>query len=585
MESFKRSHMCGDITEKLVGKTITLAGWIHRRRDLGGLIFIDLRDRSGIMQLIFNPKQNKSLAKQAHELRSEYVIGVTGIVVKRSSEAVNKSIATGRLELKIDDLEIFSISKTPPFQIEDQTNATEELRLKYRYLDLRRPQMQHLLKLRNDITFAIREQLNKQNFLEIETPLLSKSTPEGARDFLVPSRIKKGSFYALPQSPQIYKQLLMSSGLDKYFQIARCFRDEDFRANRQPEFTQIDMEMSFVNEQDIQQVCEKVMNSVWKKALNINLPSTFERITYKEAFSQFGSDKPDTRFELEIHDVTKLFEKTNVKFLQSIIEKGGNIGTLCVSEKEFSRSKLSELEKLTKEYFGASGLLWMKIDKDSNITSPISKHLPEDFLEQIQKIIPKAKPSSTLFFIADTFKKAWTALGRLRSELGKTLNLIDKSKFNFLWITDFPLFEWHEEDNRWYAVHHPFTAPQEGWEQQEAKDILSRAYDLVCNGEELGGGSIRIHNSETQTKVFELLGISKKQANEKFGFLLEAQEYGFPPHGGIAFGLDRLIMILGNTDSIRDVIAFPKTSTGSCLMTNSPSEVDKKQLSDLGLKI
>ena len=584
MKTVIRSVYCGQVSKKHLDKAVSLAGWVHRRRDLGGLIFIDLRDRTGLVQLIFNP-DDAALMEQAGTLRSEFVIAVKGTVVARAAQTVNKKLDSGEVEVKVDALTILSMSKTPPYELDnDEHLADEETRLKYRYLDLRRPIMHHYMKLRHDVTFAIREYLNKQDFYEIETPVLSKSTPEGARDFLVPSRIKAGTFYALPQSPQIYKQLLMAAGMDKYFQIARCFRDEGFRANRQPEFTQLDMEMSFVTEQDIQDVSEGIVATVWKKVLGIDLKLPFPRMKYQEVFVQYGTDKPDLRFGMKINDITALFGKTELKFLQSVIKNKGKIGALCV-EKQFSRSEIAALEKQAKEHFGAEGLLWIKFTDDGKPESPVSKFLPDNFFSQAQALIPKLSKTSTLLIIASDYKSAWTSLGRLRVELGNQLELIDKNTFAFVWVTDFPLFEWNEDDKRWYSVTHPFTQPNEGWEQLELGDITSRSYDLVCNGEELGGGSIRIYDTKLQAKVFDLLGMSKEEAQQKFGFLLEAQEYGFPPHGGVAFGVDRLLMLLSHTDSIRDVIAFPKTSTGTCLMMETPASVDEKQLKELHLKV
>ncbi|MBU1007839.1 aspartate--tRNA ligase [Candidatus Dependentiae bacterium] len=585
MELFKRSVYCGHVSQDFVGKEIFLCGWVQGRRDLGGLIFIDLRDRSGIIQLVFNPEKNKQLAEQAHTLRSEFVISVRGTVVERSPESINKKILTGSFEVSILDLSIVSSSPTPPFEIEDDVQACEDLRLKYRYLDLRRPKMHQYIKLRHEVILSVREYLNKLEFYEIETPLLSKSTPEGARDFLVPSRLQKESFYALPQSPQIYKQLLMSAGMEKYFQIARCFRDEDFRSNRQPEFSQLDLEMSFVHEDDVQSVMEGVVETVWRRVFGETIRLPFSHMKYEEAFARFGSDKPDTRFDLEIQDITIVFENTDARFLKKVIDDNGKIGALCVKDQAFSRSALKGWEEKAKKYFGASGLLWVSFKQDGSFDSPVSKLLPEDFFKQIRDVIPTIAPGDTLFIVAGSYQAAWTALGRLRNALGKAFNLIDESKYNFLWVTDFPLLEWYEADKRWYAKHHPFTLPRKGWENQEIAKIKAHAYDLVCNGEELAGGSLRIYDPATQKKIFKLLGISEKEAQDKFGFLLEAQQYGFPPHGGIALGIERLVMALAKTDSIRDVIAFPKTTTGSCLMTQSPSQVDKKQLKELGIKI
>ena len=576
-----RTVYCGQVNKNFLNKEICLSGWISRRRDLGQLIFIDLRDRTGIMQVVFDPKDNPKTIEIAHTLRPEFVISVKGKVVKRKDP--NDKIQTGQFELQVQDIKILNKSETPPFPIENETNVDEELRLKYRYLDLRRPKMQKLMKLRNDTIFAIRQYLNNLDFYEIETPILAKSTPEGARDFLVPSRIHPGTFYALPQSPQTFKQLLMNAGIDRYFQIARCFRDEDFRSNRQPEFTQLDMEMSFVTEQDIQKICEGLIKKIWEKILDKKITTPFARLTYDEAFSKYGSDKPDLRFNMTINDLTKTFKNTNLKFLKTIIDEGGKIGAIKIENKNFSRSEIDTWTEKVKN-LGASGLVVLKFKDDNSIDSNIAKFLPEDFFNQLKKEITTLSNKDTLFIVAGEHEKRWNILGRLRIDLGHQLNLINEKEFNFAWITDFPLLEWSQEDKRFYAKHHPFTSPQERWQNIDTKQIKARAYDLVCNGEELGGGSIRIHDPETQLEIFNFLGIDKKEAVNKFGFLLEAQKFGFPPHGGIAFGIDRLIMILGQTNSIADVIAFPKTTKGKCLMIESPAKVDKKQLEDLHIK-
>jgi len=595
----KRTCYCGEITKSHVKKEVTLVGWIQKRRDLGGLIFIDLRDRTGIIQLIVDP-ENKELFAQAEKLRSEFVIGITGTVVERKS--VNEKLKTGNFEIQVSGLEIFNESKVPPFHIDEVAGgADEELRLKYRYLDLRREVMQKHFKVRHNVTLAMRNFLSERGFYELETPILSKSTPEGARDFLVPTSIQPGKFYALPQSPQIYKQLLMTSGFDKYFQIARCFRDEALRANRQPEFTQLDMEMSFTDETEIKQIIEDLMRHIWKTELKIELPKKFAQLTFDEAFAQYGTDKPDVRLDLKINDVTKLFENTEIKFLKSVLDGGGKLGAICLKGQNFSRSELDRWVSKAKETCGAKGLLYIhftpkepahpeglrsnRLEGPGSIISPISKFLPENFLEVAQKHFSELQSGDTLFIVADAFEDAWTVLGRLRLKLGKAFNLIDENRFEFLWVTDFPLLEWNEEDKRWYAKHHPFTQPQKGWEQDDLKNIKARAYDIVCNGEEIGGGSIRIHDINMQKKMFELIGISEKESQEKFGFLLNAMEFGFPPHGGVALGLDRLVMFLTKTESIRDVIAFPKTTSGSCLMMQTPSEVDEKQLKELKIKV
>ncbi len=583
MQGFKRTTGCGQVSELLLGQKITLAGWVQRRRDHGGLIFIDLRDRTGLMQLVFNPDFSKQAHADAHSLRSEYVIAIEGLVVERSGATINKDLATGRWELQVHDLSILNKAKGLPFMLEEADNVEEELRLKYRYLDLRRPVMHKNFALRHKVTFAIREVLNSEEFYEIETPILTKNTPEGSREFLVPSRIHNGNFYALPQSPQLYKQLLMASGMDKYFQIARCFRDEDLRADRQPEFTQLDMEMSFIQEQDIQGVIERLLAGIWKKALNVDISLPFKRITYDVAFSNYGSDKPDFRFGLPITDITSLFKNTELKFLKAVLDKNGKIGALHVNNKEFTRSELDGLVNRAQQ-LGAKGLLWMRI-KDNTVESPVANFLPADFAQQLQAQFPDAKNGSTFFLIAGSYKEAWTLLGRLRLELANLLNIIPHNEFNFSWITDFPLFEYDEEKKRWEAAHHPFTSPQSGWEQLEPAQMKARAYDVVLNGVELGGGSIRIHDAAVQDKVFELLGLTKEQVQVKFGFLLEAQELGFPPHGGIALGIDRMIMLMCGAASIREVIAFPKTARGIDPMMEAPTPVDVEQLKEYGLRL
>ena len=585
MQQFRRSVYCGQINESFLEKDVFLSGWVDSARDHGNLMFIDLRDRTGIVQLVVNPEWDKNISQLAQTIRAEFVISVRGKVVKRAEKNINEEIKTGHFEVQVLNLSIISKAKALPYQLEDADNVDDELRLKYRYLDLRREKMHNIIKLRHDLIFAIREYLNNQEFYEIETPILSKSTPEGARDFLVPCRLQPGTFYALPQSPQIYKQLLMSSGMDKYFQIVRCFRDEDLRANRQPEFTQLDMEMSFIQETDIQDVCEGLLNFIWEKIFKVELKLPFPRYSYDKVFHKFGTDKPDLRYGLQIHDFTELFEQTELKFLKSIIQGGGKVGLLHVPGQSFKRAELEKWEKTAKEKLGASGLLWIKFSEDGKPESPVSKFLPTDFMLQAREKISGLAPADTLFLVADNYSDAWTVLGRLRIELAKSLNLIDKKQFNFLWVTDFPLLEWSKEDKRWFAKHHPFTSPQHGWENLKPEQMKARAYDLVCNGEEVGGGSIRIHSSDVQKKVFELLGINKKEAEDKFGFLLEAQELGFPPHGGVAWGLDRLVMIIAGVDSIRDVIAFPKTQSGSCPMMQTPSQVDEKQLKELHIKV
>ena len=580
---FERSVFCGKVDESLLGKKITICGWVYHRRDHGGLIFVDLRDRSGLMQVVFNPEFSSEAHTEAHSLRSEYVISVTGEVVFRSAETINETLPTGKLELQVSKLEILNKAKTLPFVLDDADNVDEELRMKYRYLDIRRPAMLERLALRNKVIFEFRKYLQEKTFYEVETPILTKNTPEGAREFLVPSRNYPGSFYALPQSPQLYKQLLMAGGVERYFQVARCFRDEDLRADRQPEFTQLDIEMSFVKENDVQEVVEGMFAHLWKAVLGKKLELPFQRMTYEEAFCKYGSDKPDLRLDLEISDVTSLFADTELSFLKAVMSKGGRLGAIHVSDGDFSRSELvSWVDKA--QDVGAKGLLWIRFGEDGKHESPVSKFLPEDFFDQAKKICPDLKPGSVLFIVAGKYDDAWTILGRLRLLLGKRLDRIDESVYKFCWLTDFPLFEYDDKTKRWDAVHHPFTSPCEGWEKKDVADMKAKAYDLVLNGVELGGGSIRIHQLDVQKKVFDLLGLTKEQVNEKFGFLLEAQELGFPPHGGVAFGLDRLIMLLTGTQSIRDVIAFPKTQSGCDPLMVAPSPVEKEKLADYGLR-
>jgi aspartyl-tRNA synthetase len=583
MPFFKRSTGCGQIDASFLNKHVDLVGWVNRRRDHGGLIFIDLRDRTGIMQLVFNPDFSQAAHKMAHNLRSEYVIAVQGTVVERSASTINKELPTGKWELQVDSLTILSKADALPFQLEEAAHVDEELRLKYRYLDLRRPEMHAKLALRNRVIFAIRQFFQNNGFYEIETPILTKNTPEGAREFLVPSRIHQGSFYALPQSPQLYKQLLMAAGMERYFQIARCFRDEDLRADRQPEFTQLDVEMSFIEEGDIQQLITDMLVLLWKEIFNIELPLPFARMTYDQAIADYGSDKPDIRFDLKINNCTDLFKNTELKFLRDVINSDGMIGALHINNHEFSRSELDGwVEKA--QQFGAKGLLWIRF-KDGKPDSPVAKFLPEDFLAQAKIIFPDIASDSTLFLMAGQYKATWQLLGRLRVELAKALNMIPEDQFAFLWITDFPLFEYNEDEKRWDATHHPFTSPQSGWEQLKPKQIKARAYDIVLNGIELGGGSIRIDDALVQDYLFELIGLRKEQTQKKFGFLLEAQTLGFPPHGGIALGIDRLIMLMTNSASIRDVIAFPKTARGYDPMMEAPTEVEATKLKEYGLKL
>ena len=585
MQSFKRTTGCGLVSDTFLNQTISLSGWVHKRRDHGGLIFVDLRDRSGIMQIVFNPDFNETAHKAAGSLRSEFVISVTGVVVNRTPETINKEMPTGRWELQAQEITILNKSKTPPFSVEEAENVDEELRLKYRYIDLRRPAMRDRMKIRHDACFAAREYLNNQGFYEIETPILTKNTPEGAREFLVPSRIHHGCFYAMPQSPQQYKQLLMAGGMEKYFQIARCFRDEDLRADRQPEFTQLDLEMSFITEEDIFNIIEGTLKHIFKKTLDMDIQTPFPRMTYDEAINSYGIDRPDLRFGLKITNCTATFEDTELSFLRDIIVTGGKLGALHIRGKDFSRSALDKwTEKVQK--MGAKGLLWVKIKDDRTFESPIKKFLPKDFFKRMQEIFPDIAHGSMLFMIAGDYKETWEILGKVRLELAQELKLInDNNEFNFSWIVDFPLFEYDKETKRLASMHHPFTSPQPGWEKLDPKDMKARAYDIVLNGIEIGGGSIRIHDPKLQSKVFQLLGLSEENMDKKFGHLLEAQEYGFPPHGGIALGLDRLVMFMTGTDSIREVIAFPKTQRGYDLMMNAPTEVEADKLMDYSIRI
>lgn len=579
---FKRTVLCGLVDESFLNKNISLCGWVNKRRDHGNLIFIDLRDRSGLVQLVFNPDY-KQAHELAHTLRSEDVISIDGEVIMRSASTINKELPTGKIEIKVEKVNILNKSKNLPFLLEDAEKIDEELRLKYRYLDLRREKVKRRFEIRNNIIFAMREFLHNKGFYEVETPILTKNTMEGAREFLVPSRIHPRYFYALPQSPQLYKQILMAGGIEKYYQVARCFRDEDLRSDRQPEFTQLDLEMSFIKEIDIQNLIEDLLSVIFKKIFNTTLKLPFERMTYKQAFDEYGVDKPDLRFDLKIKDLTSSFEKTEVKFLRSVLDQGGKIGSLLIQNKIFTRSELDLLvEKAIS--FGAKGLLWIRFDESGKPESPISKFLPDNFFDELKKVMPEITTADTLFLIAGQYEESWPLLGRLRLELGNLLNLIKKDEFRFLWVIDFPMFEYNKDEKRWSAMHHPFTSPQEGWEKLDPSEIKARSYDVVLNGIELGGGSIRIYNREMQEKIFEILGLSSADFQNMFGFLLEAQELGFPPHGGIALGLDRFIMMLLHLESIRDVIAFPKTARGYDPLMGAPGILNEEKLKDYSLK-
>lgn len=586
MSVFRSAILCDSVNQTLLGKKITVRGWVNRRRDHGGLIFVDLRDRTGIIQLVFNPDVNKSIHEKAHSLRSEYVIMATGTLIERAAETVNHDLPTGKWELVVDELDILNSSETPPFMLDNAQQVDEELRLQYRYIDLRRERMQNLFKLRNNVTFAIREYFHNAGFYDIETPILTKNTPEGSREYLVPSRFYQGHVYALPQSPQSYKQLLMASGFEKYFQIARCFRDEDLRADRQPEFTQLDFEMSFVDEDMIQLTIEQMLVYVFEKVFNTQLSTPFPRLTYKEAFEKYGSDKPDTRFELFIHDATSIFHDTTLTFLRTILEKNGKIGALCLKNRNFTRSELDGwVDKAQK--VGAKGLLWLRVAEDNKVESPVAKFLPDDIYDRLVHIFGSLSVGDVLFTVAGAYKSTWEILGRLRCAMAKEYGLIPDGLFNFLWVVDFPLLEWNADEKRWDALHHPFTSPEHDTDlfDKDPADITARAYDIILNGVELGGGSIRICKTDVQAKMFELIGLSPEAAQSKFGFLLEAQKFGFPPHGGAALGLDRFIMLLANTASIRDVIAFPKTQSGFDPLMQSPVATTNDVLQDYGMRL
>lgn len=587
MRGLHRSHRCTEVSNQNIGETVTVMGWVQKRRNLGSLIFIDLRDRSGILQLVFNEETVGAEGYQkAESLRSEYVIAVTGTVQKRSA-AVNENLKTGDIEVIANDIRILSESETPPFQIEENSQTKDEVRLKYRYLDLRRPDIQKNLMLRSKVAYLMREFMRKEGFLEIETPMLCKSTPEGARDYLVPSRVHPGHFYALPQSPQLYKQLLMCSGYDRYFQIARCFRDEDLRADRQPEFTQIDMELSFVDVDDVIDVNERLLAYLFKLCLNEEVSLPIQRMTWQDAMDYYGSDKPDLRFDMKIQDVSELVKDCGFGVFTGAIENGGMVRGLCAKGLgDVSSKKMKHIEKTAKDY-GAKGLAYIQLKSDGTVKCPFSKFMSEEELQALIQAMG-GETGDLLVFAADKFKVVCDVLGALRLKFAEELNLLDKSEYRFVWITEFPLLEWSEEENRYTAMHHPFTMPMEedlDMIDSEPGKVRAKAYDIVLNGTEIGGGSVRIHQNDIQEKMFECLGISKEQAQEKFGFLLEAFKYGVPPHAGLAYGLDRLVMLMTKEDTIRDVIAFPKVKDASCLLTDAPNTVDDKQLEELCLEI
>ena len=586
MGNWSRDCLCAQLTEQNVGQEVTVMGWVDTRRDLGGLIFIDVRDTSGVIQCVFDSAEYKDFAK-VESLRNEYVVAIRGKVLLRDEETINPNIATGTIEVRATDLKILSAAKTPPFYIEDGVNVREELRLKYRYLDLRRPEMQAKMKMRHQVMQLVRNYFSENGFLEIETPMLAKSTPEGAREYLVPSRIQPHKFYALPQSPQMFKQLLMVSGLDRYFQIVRCFRDEDLRADRQPEFTQIDLEMSFVSPDDVMSVNEKLVQKIFQETWGMDLPVPFRRLTYREAMDRFGSDKPDTRFGLELCEISDLVANTNFKVFASIVKNGGTVRGINVKGgvDKFARRELDALVEYVKQY-GAKGMAWISV-KENELQSPIVKFFTE---EETNAILDRmgAEVGDVLMFVSDVNEDVvFDALGHLRLHLGEKLGLIDHDKLDVLWVTEFPLLEYSAEEKRFVAKHHPFTMPMDEDIQYLDSDpgrVRAKAYDRVINGMEAGGGSCRIYNPDLQAKMFDVLGLSHEEAQDKFGFLIEGFQYGTPPHGGMAYGLDRLVMILTKSKSIRDVIAFPKVQSGTCPLTGAPYYVEQKQLDELHIE-
>ena len=583
----KRTHTCGELSLKNLEKNVSLNGWISKRRDLGGLIFFDLRDRYGVTQIIFDEKKNDYSFNIAKKLGFEDVIGISGIVVARPKEAVNDTLITGQIDVEVNNIIVYNESEPPPFDINNRNSASEEHRLKYRYLELRTKELQHSMLLRHRSCLEIRKFLSNLDFIEIETPILMKSTPEGARDFLVPSRIHSGKFYALPQSPQTYKQLLMVSGFDKYFQIVKCFRDEDFRADRQPEFTQIDIEMSFVEQDDIIELGTCLTRKIWKEIIDVDLPEVFPQLTYKESMENYGTDKPDIRFDMKLLEFDQYILESEFDTFKNILSSQGRVKAIkCPNASTYSRKIIDELTDWLKTYYNAKGLAWMKYS-DNILDGGISKFFDDSLKSKIVQDL-SISDDEIIFIIGDSEDIVLSALGALRLRLADRENLIDKAKWAPLWVVDFPLVEWNKDHERWDALHHPFTSPNlEDLELVDSEPNLARSlgYDIVMNGYELGGGSIRIHDSKLQAKIFNLLGVSDKEANEKFGFLMNAFKYGAPPHGGMAFGLDRIIMLLTGSAQIRDVIAFPKTTSASSLMDDSPNYVDTKQLDELGLKL
>ncbi len=588
MRGLNRTHYLTEVSESHIDQDVTIMGWVQKRRDLGGVIFLDVRDRTGILQVVIDQSSiGQEGFQKAEKIRTEYVIAAKGLVEKRSEETVNQNLKTGTIEVRAHELRLLSEAETTPFQIEEDSNVKEDLRLKYRYLDLRRPDIQRNLMLRNQVTQTTRDFMNSEGFLDIETPMLTKSTPEGARDYLVPSRVNPGHFYALPQSPQIFKQLLMLSGYDKYYQITKCFRDEDLRADRQPEFTQIDMEMSFVSVDDVIEVNERLLQKMFKDVMNIDIELPIKRITYKEAMDRYGSDKPDTRFGLELVDVSELVETCGFKVFTDALKNDGSVrGVNGKGLANLPRRQIDALTEYVKTY-GAKGMAYIVINDDGTLKSAITKFLDDDVVE---KIIEKmeGKPGDILFFGADTNDIVYASLGALRLELARRLDLLDKNTYEFVWVTEFPLVEWNAEHKRYTAMHHPFTMPMEEdlhLLDSQPEKVRAQAYDICLNGNEIGGGSIRIHQRDVQEKMFAALGFSQEDAYERFGFLLDAFKYGVPPHGGLAYGLDRIVMLMAKADSIREVIAFPKIKDASCPMTKAPGVVDEQQLEELSIKV
>ena len=587
MKGPKRSHRCAEVTKAEIGSTVTLMGWVQKSRNKGGIVFVDLRDRSGIIQVIFeNGEIDPEVFEKAGKLKSEFVIAVVGQVEARSG-AVNPNLITGEIEVRARELRVLSEAQTPPFPIEENSKTREEVRLKYRYLDLRRPDLQRNMILRSRVSTLVRQFLAEEGFLEIETPTLIKSTPEGARDYLVPSRIHPGCFYALPQSPQIFKQLLMCSGYDRYFQLARCYRDEDLRADRQPEFTQIDMELSFVDVDDVIDVNERMLAFLFKKVLGVEVSLPIQRMTWQEAMDRFGSDKPDIRFGMELTDVSEVVKDCDFAVFKGALENGGSVrGINAKGQGGMPRKKIDKLVEFAKGY-GAKGLAYISIGQDGTVKSSFAKFMKEEEMTALIQAM-KGENGDLLLFAADKTKLVWDVLGALRLELAKQMELLDKNEFKFVWITEFPLLEWSEEENRFVAMHHPFTMPMEEDLQYIDSDpgrVRAKAYDIVLNGNEIGGGSVRIFQDDIQEKMFEVLGFTKDEAYKRFGFLLDAFKYGVPPHAGLAYGLDRLVMLMAKEDSIRDVIAFPKVKDASCLMSEAPDVVDPKQLEELGIAV